>query len=125
MYTALTVDSITAASSITALINGTISASSGVQYLQSIAPTINQSGTAGYTALLINPTETATGSGAKTLIDAQVGGASKFKVDNTGTVTSAGDISVPDEAYGAAGSGAAGMACTSSLWACLYSSSMW
>jgi hypothetical protein len=50
----------------------------------SITPTVNQSGTAGYTALLINPTETATGSGAKNLIDAQVGGASKFKVTNTG-----------------------------------------
>lgn len=47
--------------------------SAGVQNGVSILPTLNQSGTAGYTALLINPTETATGLGAKNLIDAQVG----------------------------------------------------
>ena len=60
--------------------------------LVGLAPTINQSGTAGYTALLINPTETATGTGAKNLIDAQVGGSSKFSVDNTGKVTAAEGI---------------------------------
>ncbi len=53
----------------------------------SITPVINQSGTASYTGLHINPTETATGSGAKNLIDAQVGGVSKFTVSNTGAVT--------------------------------------
>jgi len=62
-------------------------ASSGSVAMYSITPTINQSSTAGYTALLINPTETATGSGAKNLIDAQVGSVSKFKVDNTGKIT--------------------------------------
>jgi hypothetical protein len=61
-----------------------VSSSSASQVTFAITPTINQSSTAGYTALLINPTETATGSGAKNLIDAQVGGASKFKVTNTG-----------------------------------------
>lgn len=65
-------------------ISGTSTASSGTYKGLNLAPTINQSSTAGYTALLINPTETATGSGAKNLIDAQVGGASKFKVTNTG-----------------------------------------
>lgn len=75
------------AGSITSLINGTLSSSSGIQYPQVITPTINQSSTGGYTALLINPTETATGSGTKLLIDAQVGGSSKFKVDNTGRTT--------------------------------------
>ena len=62
--------------------------SSGTQYGVSILPTLNHTGTAGYTALRINATETATGSGAKNLIDAQVGGVSKFKVDNTGKITS-------------------------------------
>lgn len=66
---------------------GTLSASSGVQYSLSASPTINQTSTAGYTALLLNPTETATGSGNKRLIDAQVGGTSRFNVDNQGTVT--------------------------------------
>jgi len=65
----------------------TFTASSGLQYPQAINSTINQSGTAGYTALLINPTETATGSGAKNLIDAQVGSVSKFLVNNAGSLT--------------------------------------
>lgn len=64
----------------------TVSASSGTQYGFAVSPTINQSSTAGYTALLINPTETATGSGAKNLIDAQVGGASVFRISNNGLV---------------------------------------
>ncbi len=50
----------------------------------SAGATINQSGTAGYTALLVNPTELATGSGAKLLADFQVGGVSKWKVRNDG-----------------------------------------
>lgn len=74
----------------------TLTSGSSVQYVSNITPTITQSGTAGYTALLINPTETSTGSGAKNLIDAQVGGTSKFKVANTGdaeiTTSSAGVI---------------------------------
>jgi hypothetical protein len=40
--------------------------------------------------LLINPTHTATGSGTKRLIDAQVGGASQFTVDSTGTMSVSG-----------------------------------
>jgi len=68
-------------------ISGTLTSTSGTQYGLSIVPTYNHSSTAGYTALLINPTETTTGSGAKLLIDAQVGGVSKFKIDNTGTPT--------------------------------------
>jgi hypothetical protein len=64
-----------------------LSGTSSSQYGMRINPTINQSSTAGYTMLLINPTETATGSGTKLLIDAQVGGTSKFKISNAGTVT--------------------------------------
>ena len=63
--------------------------SSGVQTFLSITSTWNQTSTAGYTMLLVNSTETATGSGAKNLTDMQVGGVSKFKVDNTGQITSA------------------------------------
>ena len=48
--------------------------------------TISQSGTAGYTMLRINPSETSVGSGSRLLIDAQVGGASKFSVDAAGKV---------------------------------------
>lgn len=67
----------------------TFGGSSGVQAGAYVAPTINQSSTAGYTGLLVNPTETATGSGAKLLADFQVGGVSKAKIDNTGVITSA------------------------------------
>lgn len=61
--------------------------SSGGPTFLAVNPTLNQSGTAGYTALLVNPTETATGSGAKRLLDLQVGGTTKFNVDNTGIAT--------------------------------------
>jgi hypothetical protein len=62
-------------------------AAGGSQYGVKINPTINQTSTAGYTALLVNPTETATGSGTKLLADFQVGGTSKFKIDDTGIAT--------------------------------------
>ena len=66
--------------------------SSGIAVPFAITPNISQSSTAGYTALLINPTETATGSGTKRLIDAQVGGTSRFTVDNAGNVGASGTI---------------------------------
>ncbi len=53
----------------------------------SITPTYNQTGTAGATDLLINRTETVIGSGSHRLIDAQVGGVSRFIVSNTGNVS--------------------------------------
>ena len=61
-----------------------LSGTSGTQYGVRVYPTINQSGTAGYTTLLINPTETATGSGMKLLADFQVGGTSKTRIDTFG-----------------------------------------
>ena len=67
-------------------VNATLSASSGTQYGLVVAPTLTQSGTASYTALRINATETSVGSGAKKLIDAQAGGTSRFIVSNDGTV---------------------------------------
>lgn len=55
-----------------------------------IDPVINQSSTAGYNMLLINPTETGTGSGVKNLALMQVGGSTKLSITNAGTVLSAG-----------------------------------
>ena len=63
---------------------GNWTASSGTQTFLSLTPTINQSSTAGYTALLINPTETNTGSGTKNLLQLQAGGTNRFRVDNIG-----------------------------------------
>lgn len=70
----------------------TFSASSGISTELNLATTISQSGTAGYNILLINPTESSTGSGVKRLISAQVGSVDKFVVDNTGKVTTTGGI---------------------------------
>ncbi len=67
--------------------NAELTASSGVQSFVTIEPEIAQTGTAGYTALKINSTETTVGSGAKYLIDAQVATVSKFNVSNTGIIT--------------------------------------
>lgn len=63
------------------------STTSGSVVQLSINPTYNQaSGTAANTDFLINRTETAVGSGAQRLIDAQVASISKFYVSNTGVV---------------------------------------
>lgn len=80
------------ASAIIHRISGALSASSSTQYGLSVVPTFSQTSTAGYTALLINPTETTTGSGAKNLIDAQVNGVSLFRVDNAGQVNTASNL---------------------------------
>ena len=69
---------------------GTNSGTSGTISVLSITPTYNQAAaTTANTDFLINRTETAVGSGTQLMIDAQVGGVSKFSVDNTGKITSA------------------------------------
>lgn len=71
----------------------TNTATSGSVVNTSITPTYNQSsGTAANTDLLINRTQTAVGSGAQLLIDAQVSTASKFSVDNAGSILATGSI---------------------------------
>jgi hypothetical protein len=88
------------ASSIIHKISGINNATGGVQYGLSITPNIQQTSTAGYTALIINPTETTTGSGSKVLFDAQVGSSSKFKIDNAGSVTLSGSIGTTSSRLG-------------------------
>lgn len=68
-------------------ISFTDTSSSGTAYGLQITPTLNQTSTAAATDLLINRTETAVGSGTQYLINAQVGGVSKFSVDHAGTAT--------------------------------------
>jgi hypothetical protein len=82
-------DTATAGAIIHRINANTLRGASGTQHGMVIDGTINQTSTAGYTMLKINPTESTTGSGAKNLIDAQVGGTSKFKVDNAGKITTA------------------------------------
>lgn len=67
--------------------SGTWSANgAGANNVVSISPTITQTGTASYRALLVNPTETTLGSGASYLADFQVGGVSKMAITNAGQV---------------------------------------
>jgi len=68
-------------------ITGTLNGASLIPNVFAITPTISQSSTAGYTALLVNPTESTTGSGTKLLADFQVGGTSRFNIANTGITT--------------------------------------
>lgn len=73
--------------------SSTASASSGVSVAVNINPTINQSSTAGYTALSINAIETANGSGNKRLIEANAGAAgttNEFFVTNGGNISANG-----------------------------------
>lgn len=63
-----------------------LTASSGTQTGLGIDPAIVQSSTAGYTMLLVNPTETTTGTGTKLLADFQVGGVSLASVSNLGVM---------------------------------------
>jgi hypothetical protein len=73
----------------------TNSSTSGLHIGEMIQPIYNQtSGTATNTDLLISRTETAIGSGPQKLIDAQVGGVSRFSVDNKGSVTLSSNLTV-------------------------------
>ncbi len=65
---------------------GTFSGAGVTQNAVVIKPTWNQTTTSAGTDLLINRTETAIGSGAQLLLDAQVGSVSKFSVDRTGAI---------------------------------------
>lgn len=67
-------------------VNGSLTAASGVQTLLSVSTTINQSGTAGYNAILISNTETSTGSGQKNFVNLQISGTSRYRIDNLGNL---------------------------------------
>ena len=71
-----------------AMSGSTLAASSGLQYGMQINPTVNQSSTAGYTGLLVNITDTATGSGTKSLLDLQRSNVSYFRVAPRGAIIS-------------------------------------
>lgn len=84
-YPGVTGTAINALSTVLAF-SGTNNQAAGTVAMLTHTPTINQSGTAGYTALKVNVTETATGSGTKLLADLQTGAVSKFQVDRTGNI---------------------------------------
>jgi len=78
-----------------------LTASSGTQSGLLVDPTINQTGTASYTALRVNVTETATGSGSKDLLGLMVGGVNRLTVSNGGYVRS-NPVASTDGAFSAA-----------------------
>jgi len=69
-----------------------LTSAAGTDVGMQVLPTVNASGTEGYTALLVNATETATGSGSKNLLDLQVSNSSKFSVSNAGLMTASGAV---------------------------------
>lgn len=69
-------------------------ASSGTQAGVYIQADVNQSGTAGFTDLRVNRTETTLGSGAQYLLDLQVGGTTKFNISNLGDGYFAGSVGI-------------------------------
>ncbi|KPJ59114.1 MAG: hypothetical protein AMJ46_12675 [Latescibacteria bacterium DG_63] len=71
-----------------------LTASSGAQSFVQIAPEVLQTGTAGYTALEIDVTESGVGSGDDYLLDLQVADASKFSVSSAGAVSMGGGMSL-------------------------------
>lgn len=71
---------------------GTLAGSSGEQILNSLTPTISQTGSASYVGHLVDITENSTGSGTKYIQDLRVGGTSKYRVANDGLVTASNRI---------------------------------
>jgi hypothetical protein len=63
-----------------------LNASSGVQSFVSVDAPINQSGTAGYNALLIDADVNAVGSGEQNLLNVQLAGSDRFRVNSEGNV---------------------------------------
>jgi len=91
------------------LASGTYAGTSGTTTALTVNPEFNQSSTAGYTALDINPTETATGSGTKLLQRWAVDGTEVARLNNTGTFSATGVAIVSSGALGfATGFGVAG-----------------
>lgn len=87
----------------------TNNASSGTPAIVNVAPAINQSATAGYSILRINPTVSAVGSGAGRLLDAQLGGTTVFSVGagtaNVESAETAGYAQLSNPTTNAVGSG--------------------
>lgn len=78
----------------------TLSAATGNEIAYQLNYTTNKATSGNDTGLLINQTDTAS-PGTSYLIDAQVGGVSKFKVDNTGNQTNVGTMSASGFLVGA------------------------
>jgi hypothetical protein len=77
----------TSASNLLNVTSTGLTGASGTQTALLVDPTITQSGTASYNALLVNVTESSTGSGTRRLISAQLAGSDRFSVNSLGLAT--------------------------------------
>lgn len=59
-----------------------------------INPLISQSGNAGYTCILLNPTEGSVGTGNRRFVDFQMGGTSRLTIDVSGLLNTVGGLQV-------------------------------
>ncbi|MFH1797720.1 MAG: hypothetical protein ABH844_00005, partial [Candidatus Omnitrophota bacterium] len=77
-------------------VSGTVtrSAATGNETAYNLAATINKATSGNYTGLKLNVTETSAPGSADKLMDLQVGGTSKFGVDNSGNVTTTGNVGI-------------------------------
>ena len=71
---------------------GELTGADVAQSFARIAPVINQSGTSSWIGLEVDATPTAEGSGTQVLLDLQTSNASKFKIDDTGQLTSVAGV---------------------------------
>lgn len=78
--------------------SSTLSGSSGTQTVLSLSPTLNQSSTAAFKILEINPSISLIGSGTNYLIDTQYGSSPRFQVFSSATATNNTLISAPNGA---------------------------
>lgn len=69
---------------------GSQAQTSGTAAIVCVTPSFNQTSTAGWTCLLVNPTDTGSSTGTKLLADFQIGSSSKAKIDSVGQVSAAG-----------------------------------
>lgn len=88
----------------------------GVQSMLSIIPKVQQSGTAGYNGLLMDVTESSTGSGENNLINLKVGGNKRFRVDNDGNSFLTGDGTERLDLYGTIQDAAIGSIVASAIY---------
>ncbi|GAH09906.1 unnamed protein product, partial [marine sediment metagenome] len=77
---------------------GKLTKASGNQRFLEVLPNINQSGSATYTILDIDVTETATGSGSHNFFDFRVSSTSKITGNSAGTIIMTGDLMMEEKA---------------------------
>jgi len=106
-------------SGISMLAAASVTNSSGTFVGVSVNPVLTQSGTAGYTALQINPTLSVSGSGPRLLFDAQLNNVSQFSISDAGIVNA--NAGIFSSITGATISGTTGIVSTLNSFTSIFS----